>query len=172
MLCCPDCRCRICPNARGICRNENRNVYLWKIRTRSSVWPIFGSSVTVQLFLCLPRRNCRSGLEFVFHKSALYVILGPGSCSDECSRIYTSQKKSDQAMRENIHRVAEWPAMVELRFSCHIPPISPWLAMHHRPIPSSLQNGRRNLSRRHGAACGSATAAGTVAVREIRRREI
>jgi hypothetical protein len=96
MLCCPDCRCRICPNARGICRNENRNVYLWKIRTRSSVWPIFGSSVTVQLFLSLPRRNCRSGLEFIFHKSALYVILGPGSGSDECSRIYTSQKNSDQ----------------------------------------------------------------------------
>lgn len=36
-----------------------------------------------------------------FHIAELYVMLGPGACSDECSSIYTSKKKFDRAVRWN-----------------------------------------------------------------------
>lgn len=40
-------------------------------------------------------------LETLFHKPDLYVMLGPGSCNDACSSIYTSRKKFDRAVRWN-----------------------------------------------------------------------
>ena len=36
----------------------------------------------------------------IFHKTELYVMLGPGACSDECSWIYASKKKFDRAVSE------------------------------------------------------------------------
>lgn len=40
-------------------------------------------------------------LETVFQRAELYVMLGPASCSDECSFIYTNKKKFDRAVRWN-----------------------------------------------------------------------
>ena len=37
--------------------------------------------------------------ETLFNKAELYVVLGPGACSDECSSIYTGKKKFDEAVR-------------------------------------------------------------------------
>jgi hypothetical protein len=35
------------------------------------------------------------------HGSTLYMIAGPGACSDDCSKVFTSKGKFDQAIREN-----------------------------------------------------------------------
>jgi hypothetical protein len=40
-------------------------------------------------------------LATLFHRSIFYVMLGPSACSDECSPIYTTKKKFDQAVRWN-----------------------------------------------------------------------
>ena len=42
-----------------------------------------------------------SNLSTIFHTSWLYVMLGPGSCMDECSPIYTSKKQFDKAVLWN-----------------------------------------------------------------------
>lgn len=35
------------------------------------------------------------------HGGTLYVIAGPGACSDDCSSVFTSKSKFDQALRRN-----------------------------------------------------------------------
>jgi hypothetical protein len=35
------------------------------------------------------------------HNETLYVIAGPGACSDDCSSVFTSRSKFDQAIRRN-----------------------------------------------------------------------
>jgi hypothetical protein len=35
------------------------------------------------------------------HGGTLYVIAGPGACSDDCSSVFTSKSKFDQAIRRN-----------------------------------------------------------------------
>jgi len=40
-------------------------------------------------------------LETVFRRVDLYVVLGPGSCVDECSPIFGSKKDFDRALRWN-----------------------------------------------------------------------
>jgi Carboxypeptidase regulatory-like domain len=35
------------------------------------------------------------------HSETLYVIAGPGACSDDCSSVFTSKSKFDQAIRRN-----------------------------------------------------------------------
>jgi len=35
------------------------------------------------------------------HNSTLYVIAGPVACSDDCSSVFTSKSKFDQAIRKN-----------------------------------------------------------------------
>jgi hypothetical protein len=44
------------------------------------------------------------GVEAVtyFHGDTLYVIAGPGACSDDCSQVFTSKGKFDQAIRRNV----------------------------------------------------------------------
>jgi Carboxypeptidase regulatory-like domain len=43
------------------------------------------------------------GVEAVtyLHGTTLYVIAGPGACSDDCSSVFTSKGKFDQAIRRN-----------------------------------------------------------------------
>jgi hypothetical protein len=43
------------------------------------------------------------GVEVVtyLHNKALYVIAGPGACSDDCSSVFTSKGKFNQAIRRN-----------------------------------------------------------------------
>lgn len=38
------------------------------------------------------------------HSSTLYIIAGPGACSDDCSTIFTSKAKFDRALRRNTGR--------------------------------------------------------------------
>ena len=35
------------------------------------------------------------------HGGTLYMIAGPGACSDDCSSVFTSKSKFDQAIRRN-----------------------------------------------------------------------
>ncbi len=35
------------------------------------------------------------------HSATLYVIAGPGACSDDCSSVFTSKSKFNQAIRRN-----------------------------------------------------------------------
>jgi len=35
------------------------------------------------------------------HSETLYVIAGPGACSDDCSSVFTSKSKFDQAIHRN-----------------------------------------------------------------------
>jgi carboxypeptidase family protein len=35
------------------------------------------------------------------HSATLYVIAGPGACSDDCSSVFTSRSKFDRAIRRN-----------------------------------------------------------------------
>jgi len=35
------------------------------------------------------------------HSGTLYVIAGPGACSDDCSSVFTSKSKFEQAIRRN-----------------------------------------------------------------------
>jgi hypothetical protein len=43
------------------------------------------------------------GLEMLtyLHSQTLYVIAGPGACSDDCSSVFTSRGKFDHAIRKN-----------------------------------------------------------------------
>jgi Carboxypeptidase regulatory-like domain len=43
------------------------------------------------------------GVEAVtyLHGETLYVIAGPGACSDDCSQVFTSKDKFDKAIRKN-----------------------------------------------------------------------
>jgi hypothetical protein len=43
------------------------------------------------------------GLEALtyLHSETLYVIAGPGACSDDCSSVFTSRDKFDQAIRRD-----------------------------------------------------------------------
>ena len=43
-----------------------------------------------------------SDLVTVFHRPELYVMLESGTCSDDCSLIYTSKKNFDRAVRWNL----------------------------------------------------------------------
>jgi hypothetical protein len=38
------------------------------------------------------------------HGATLYVIAGPGACTDDCSTVFTSKGKFEQAIRENTAR--------------------------------------------------------------------
>jgi hypothetical protein len=40
------------------------------------------------------------GLSYL-HTSTLYMIAGPGACTDDCSSVFTSRSKFDQALRRN-----------------------------------------------------------------------
>jgi hypothetical protein len=35
------------------------------------------------------------------HSATLYIIAGPGACSDDCSAVFTSKAKFEQAIRKN-----------------------------------------------------------------------
>jgi hypothetical protein len=35
------------------------------------------------------------------HGTTLYVIAGPGACTDDCSKVFTAKGKFEQAIREN-----------------------------------------------------------------------
>jgi Carboxypeptidase regulatory-like domain len=39
--------------------------------------------------------------ETYLHGSTLYMIAGPGACSDDCSKVFLSKGKFDQAIRSN-----------------------------------------------------------------------
>jgi len=42
--------------------------------------------------------------ETYLHGSTLYMIAGPGACTDDCSKVFTSRGKFDEAIRENTRR--------------------------------------------------------------------
>jgi hypothetical protein len=42
--------------------------------------------------------------ETYLHGSTLYVIAGPGACTDDCSKVFTSRGKFDEAIREDTRR--------------------------------------------------------------------
>jgi Carboxypeptidase regulatory-like domain len=48
-------------------------------------------------------RDVIIGVEMLtyLHGSTLYVIAGPGACTDDCSSVFTSKSRFDQAIRKN-----------------------------------------------------------------------
>jgi hypothetical protein len=48
-------------------------------------------------------RDVIVGLEALtyLHGSTLYIIAGPGACTDDCSSVFTSENRFDQAIRKN-----------------------------------------------------------------------
>jgi Carboxypeptidase regulatory-like domain len=42
--------------------------------------------------------------ETYLHGSTLYMIAGPGACTDDCSKVFTSKGKFDHALRESTSR--------------------------------------------------------------------
>jgi hypothetical protein len=45
--------------------------------------------------------------ETYLHGSTLYMIAGPGACSDDCSKVFTNRGKFEQAIREYTARYDE-----------------------------------------------------------------
>jgi hypothetical protein len=47
--------------------------------------------------------------ETYLHGSTLYMIAGPGACSDDCSKVFTSRGKFDEAIRRDSERYNQEP---------------------------------------------------------------